>query len=164
MADKESVYQELNAIYGKAIPTRIAFLYNKMKLFLQAYGVAEFTLVNENILCRLVIDYFADIVRLKRFHNIKFTNKEKIVAYTAYWICRRKPIQFKLARIDDKHLFINEAFVATYIADEIADMSKKSSISEQLKHHLFYHLKYRLLDAQSFELAIKSYTEAMHGK
>jgi len=73
MADKKSAYQELNAIYGKAIPTRIAFLYNKIKLFLQAYGVSDFAFVNENILCHLVVDYFADIVRLKRFHNIKFT-------------------------------------------------------------------------------------------
>ena len=160
MPGKSSIYQELNGIYDKnSIPNRTAFLYNKMKLFLKSAKAEGFSIVNENILCHLVLDYFADIVRLKQFHGITFTNKEKIVAYTSYWLLRRKPIQFTAPRIDDGFVFVNEAFITSYIADEITDIAKKETVPDTLKEHLFYHLKYRLMDAQSFELIIKSYVD-----
>jgi hypothetical protein len=51
---KESIYKELSGIYDKnSLPNRIAFLYNKMKMFLQSFGASDFALVNENILCQI---------------------------------------------------------------------------------------------------------------
>ena len=47
------------------------------------------------------MDYFADIQRLKDFHGIELANKNKIVAYEAHWILRRKPIQIVKERSND---------------------------------------------------------------
>jgi hypothetical protein len=157
-----SIYRELCGIYkDDTLPSRAAHLRCKMNLFLQKLeqelGVENFAVVDDNILCHLVLDYFADIQRLKDFHGISNANKIKIVAYTSYWLCRRKPIQFTVP-VEGADVFINEAFVVSYIADELYAFTKWG-LSEKIKKNLFYHLKYRHLDPQAFELLIAAYLE-----
>ncbi len=59
----------------------------------------------EEILHQVVMDYFADVYRLKEFHKIENTNMAKILAYEAYWILRRKPIQMNCVSDAAKNIF-----------------------------------------------------------
>ena len=157
--EKTSIYQELCEIEGlsAAMPRRAAYLHNKMDAFIKKLNFQNNVVINENSLVHLVFDYFTDIVRLKTFQGIKHTNKEKIIAYTSYWICRRKPIQITTSRIDDKYVFINEAFTVSFIRDELMNMTENKMIPDIFIKHIYYHLKYRAHDAKSFELFIQSY-------
>ena len=65
-----------------------------MKLYIQEAGYGEHVVCNERIMLNVLLDYFADIFRLKDFHGIENTRTEKIFAYTAAWIVKRKPLQF----------------------------------------------------------------------
>jgi hypothetical protein len=154
----ESIYKELRGIYDKSVMSgRVALIYRRAEAFLDEIGATDIAVVNENVLCHLVLDYFADIVRLKQFHRIRHTNKEKIIAYTAYWVYRRKPIQLIKKRVDDKFTFINEGFITSIINEGVSKLLDGEDMPESLKAQVFYHLKYRLLDAQSLELMIKSF-------
>lgn len=66
---------------------------------------------NDRILYHVLLDYYADIQRLKEFHEIKHTKTDKNIAYLAYWILKRKPIQINNLVEEDKDIFINERFV-----------------------------------------------------
>ncbi len=68
-----------------------------------------------SLLNQAVIDYFADIDRLKNFHKIDKINYLKVHAYSAYWLLRRKPIQIIQEDEDTELAFMNENFVASYL-------------------------------------------------
>ena len=98
----------------------------------------------------------------KEFHNIKDTNKEKLYAYTAYWLLRRKPIQVK------NHFtgceFINEWFVTVYTMSQVPaarriDSGKNSENPTYNDFYklLFYNMKYRPISQQSLELMIEAF-------
>jgi hypothetical protein len=142
----------------KNMSLRCAYLQEKIVKFLGKFE--NFPLIiNKNNIAHLVIDYYTDIVRLKHFHGIKNTNKEKIVAYTAYWFCRRKPIQCTDTQVDEKCVFINEAFATIYICDELRGMVGGKEISDKFRKHIYYHLKYRPFDSKSIELMITAFRE-----
>jgi len=154
----ESIYRELCGKFdADTLPRRAAYLLNIMKLFLEAASASDNAFIDTKILAHVVVDYFSDIARLKDFHKITNTNKVKITAYTAFWICRRKPIQLTKDSSDFSYAFINEAFATTYIVDELSGMTTTAKTPEYLKEQLFYHLKYRQFDAQTLELMINSY-------
>ena len=39
---------------------------------------------NERIMLNVLLDYYADIFRLKEFHDIQYVRTEKIFAYTVF--------------------------------------------------------------------------------
>jgi len=160
--NSESIYRELCGKFDEdALPRRAAYLYNKMKMFLDESTASSCAFVDKRILAHVVFDYFSDIARLKDYHKIQNTNKAKIVSYTAFWICRRKPIQIMENRPDDSLSFINEAFTTSYIVDEMSNLVTTEKTTEYLKQQIFYHLRYRQFDAQTIELMI---TSQMFGK
>jgi hypothetical protein len=109
-----------------------------------------------------IIDYFVDIVRIKGFHGIDRVKKQKIYAYTAYWLLRRKPLQV-VDNFKDCE-FINEIFITYYIMS-LSSAAKGISSGEMKKNpsykdfqdFLFYYLTYRPVTQQSLELMIEAY-------
>jgi hypothetical protein len=157
MLHDASIYKELRGIYDRQqIPRRIAFLKSLMENYIRLSGSAGLAAVNDNLISAAVIDYFADIMRVKDFHNIEYTNREKIFAYTSYWLYRRKPIQLLGLQPDEVRAHINEAFISAFISDGILELSGGSYISGNIREHLFYHLKYRLVDAKNLEMLISA--------
>jgi hypothetical protein len=157
MLHDASIYKELRGIYDKQqIPRRITFLKKLMDNYIKLSGSEGLAVVNDNLISAAVIDYFADIVRLKDFHNIEYTNREKIFAYTSYWLYRRKPIQLIGLQPDEARAHINEAFISAFVSDAILEISGGKYISGNIREHLFYHLKYRLVEAKNLELLISA--------
>ena len=62
--------------------------------FIEEAGYESHVECNERILFSLILDYYADLLRLKDFHGIEWIRTEKSFAYLIAWIVRRKPLQF----------------------------------------------------------------------
>lgn len=123
---------------------------------------------NDRILYHVLLDYYADIQRLKEFHEIKHTKTDKNIAYLAYWILKRKPIQINNLMQEDRDIFINERFVCYIVTYECLQQKKKKSVSMKLDEEsakkydkyidlLLYFLKYRECSAQMLELLIETF-------
>jgi hypothetical protein len=118
--------------------------------------------INTKNLLRAVVDYFVDSMRIKEFHGIMHTNREKIYAYMAYWLLKRKPIQAV------KHFkgceFVNEVFVTNYILSLISetkdiddDAKEKNPAYDKFNTMLCYNLSFRIITQQSLELMIDAF-------
>lgn len=123
---------------------------------------------NDRILYHVLLDYYSDIQRLKDFHEIEHTKTDKNIAYLAYWILRRKPIQIDNLVEKDKDIFINERFVCYMIVYECLQQKQKKSESLKLDRQsaekydkyidlLLYFLKYREYSAQMIELLVETF-------
>ncbi len=171
---QEKYVELIKEIGKKEFVSRFAELQKQIDEFLAAAGYlnadgdegsAE---CNDRILYHVLLDYYADIQRLKEFHAIKYTKSDKNIAYLAYWILKRKPIQVTNAVEEDKDIFINERFVCYVITYECLQQKKQDAgfckLDEQqsLKYDkyidlLLYFLKYRECSAQMLELLIETF-------
>lgn len=125
--------------------------------FIKAEKLENDVIVNHECLNVVMLDYFADIARLKDFELIKRTNKNKITAFMAYWWLRRRPLQIITDRRDNEELvYINEKFVAAFLSKDFLFKNAKYLMEnpkcEQYLKHIYYHLKYRVYTAQTLEL------------
>ena len=117
---EEYTYEYIVKAFGKEkIDARYEHIKKRMIHFIARTGATDIYLLNESILKDTITDYFADIKRLKEFQNIEHTNKNKITAYMAYWILRRKPIQVTIDDCKYEFLYPNEQFVASLIMKEL---------------------------------------------
>jgi hypothetical protein len=146
-------------------------LFEEMTVFLKENNLSSAAYVDKLLLSNAIVDFYADIKRLKDFARIKNVNSQKTIAYIAYWLLRRKPIQINNAqdKIDDlselKGLTtLNEKFVLQYILNYLSVPEKKSHILERdeegLKNFcgtMLYYLVYRLRDAQSLEMMLMAF-------
>ncbi len=144
------------------ITLRFRDLLRYLQKFITFQKIAQSVKIDMNLLKKAVIDYFVDIVRIKKFHNIQQTRTEKIYGYTTYWLLKRKPIQVT-NEFGDCH-FINEKFVAAYLLSgmfsEKGITCKKSINKAALDEYIIlltYNLKYRQVTQQSLELMIKAF-------
>lgn len=162
---KELSYNELVSHFGEeTIQDRYKFLYDKMSEYIQARNIEDLVVINEDILQQMVMDYFADIYRLKSFHNIDKVNITKIVAYEVYWLLRRKPIQLiNYSNNNSKLTFVNEGFLTTFIAHECLEPRATAPMSSAQEDdfmnylkHVNYCLKYRYIDKQWLETVLYS--------
>ena len=167
MAETTSDYNEIVAHFTEeTIADRYRFLYDKMLKYIQERKWESYLEINEEILHQAIMDYFADIFRLKEFHNIEHANKSKILAYEIFWILRRKPLEIQRApqageksEAESRNLaFANEGFAVTLLANEFLAPRGQTPMSEEkeaaflgLLDHLYYHFKYRLTDKQNLE-------------
>ena len=158
-------YEAILNYFGETtVMNRYEYIYDKMKDYIHERNLESSLNINVNILQQAVMDYFADIYRLKEFHKIEHINKAKIAAYEVYWLCRRKPIQVNPGEQNQKLIFANEGFLTTFIAyecllpNEVEPLSEKQS-EEFLRflRQVNYHLKYRNYDKQCLELMIYSF-------
>ena len=121
--NKSYDYSEIIADFGKEkIEKRYETLYEYLDAFIKRHKYVGKVAIAESVLNQAVVDYFADVHRLKNFHHIEAINYLKIHAYTAYWILRRKPLQIIEDSLEDiDRAFVNEKFVASYLLDYLRE-------------------------------------------
>lgn len=155
----------LNAFGKDKIEKRYNTLQEYLLAFIKRKNYENKVNIAESVLNQAVIDYFADIHRLKNFHHIEAINYLKIHAYTAYWILRKKPLQIIKNDPNDTELaFVNEHFVASYLfqylrgdyTDVIIVENERVTYFEFIKN-LEYYLRYRVVTPQMLETMLEAY-------
>lgn len=144
---------------------RYIYLYEYLEAFIKRHKYEKKVCIADSVLNQAVIDYFADIYRLKKFHHIEAINYLKIHAYTAYWILRRKPLQIVEDDVNDIDLaFINEKFVASYLIqftrgedDAVVILEEERQTYLEFTKNLEYFLRYRLVTPQMLETTLEAY-------
>ena len=146
----------------KKFETRLNELIKTANEFIEEAGYSDNVECNERIMLNVILDYYADIDRLKQFHDVD------LVAYTVAWIVRRKPLQFIKYSDVEKDIFVNERFAAYLMINECMAGDSKKYIDKkyygQLKEYsdlLLYYFKYRECNPQVIELAIESFKLGM---
>lgn len=164
-------YEDLIERVGEErIQTRYQYLHAFISQFIDAFGrsdIKEKLCVNERILMHCVLEYFEDILKVKSAHELDHTNSPKVIAYTAYWILRRHPIQITLAAEDgenDDLVFANEKFVLsmlmsflTHGAETTPLLDKDLDIYKAFISSFYYFLKFRRVDPQAIEMILLSF-------
>lgn len=158
-------YDMIIDYFGKqTVEDRYKYLYDKMQEYINEREQQDILGIREDILHQAVMDYFADVYRLKEFHKIEHINITKIVAYEVYWLLRRKPIQINASHVDSKGVFANEGFLTTFIAHECLVPEEAEPMSREQEEafmkylkHINYHLKYRNVDKQNLEIMLYSF-------
>ncbi len=157
-------YRDILDTFGKdVIEDRSNWLKDLMDAYIKQEGIGEYVYVSETVFFHVIIDYFADIDRLKRFHNIDKTNVIKIYSYLVYWILRHKPIQVN-QNATEKHAFVNEMFCTEllrgFLFDDPANVPIRQESLESINdfiNTMSYFFKYRDYSAKSIELALISF-------
>lgn len=160
---KVSYNEILQQVGEKKFRERLTELTESANAFIEAAGYKGNVECNERIMLNVLFDYFSDIFRLKEFHHIEHVKIEKIVAYTAAWILRRKPLQFVRYTDEEKDMFVNERFALYFVLNECFGSGKlcvTSKYQQALDNYidmLLYYFKYRECNPQVIELAIESF-------
>ncbi|WP_033126679.1 hypothetical protein [Eubacterium sp. ER2] len=159
-------YEEIIKNFGREkLIKRYNTLRQYMEQYIQRTEYSGKVQIADSVLNQAVIDYFADIDRLKNFHKIDKINFTKIHAYTAYWLLRRKPLQ--IVEDDDENMelpFVNENFVASYLLQFMRGEDRNVVIRSEDRweydgfvKNLNYVLRYRTITAQMLETILESY-------
>lgn len=146
---------------------RIESLIQLANHLIETQQLTDYVQVNDDIIAIAVLDYFADIRRLKDFHNIEITRPVKVAAYTAFWILKRRPLQIikklddSLLKSSESPLYINEwfainiLFAYSFKTDVVlALLPEKREPLDIFIDTLHYNLTYRLYTPQSLELTL----------
>ena len=75
------------------IKERFVYLRESAKNYIRNNKIDKYVTFSDSILKEIVCNYFADIARLKPFHQIEKVNTIKIAAYTVYWLVKNKLLQ-----------------------------------------------------------------------
>ena len=163
-------YSDVISAFGKdKIEQRYKTLHECLSAFIKRQKYEGRVSIADSVLNQAVVDYFADIHRLKNFHHIEAINFLKIHAYTAYWILRRKPLQIIADdSLDVELAFVNEKFVLTYLLQYlrgdyetvIIAASERVTYFEFVKN-LEYFLRYRVVTPQMLETMLEAYQAGM---
>ena len=157
---------------------RFDFIERAARQFIHDRDVEEYVSVSLASIGNAVIDYFADIARLKDFHNVDRINPNRVAAYCAYWIYKREPLV--LCKEPDDELLeskpyladINEWFCTTLFLVMTYDMKKPlvgDGISvtkwKDIVNLINYYFVYRVVTQQSLELMLVALdTTSMYAK
>lgn len=164
--EKSYDYSSILSAFGKdKIEQRYNTLYEYLVAFIKRKKYENKVSIAESVLNQAVIDYFADIHRLKNFHHIEVINYLKIHAYTAYWILRRKPLQIVNDDIQDVELaFVNERFISSYLLQYLRGDFSTVIIAEserlayfEFVKNLEYYLRYRVVTPQMLETMLEAF-------
>lgn len=169
--NKKRDYQYLIRHFtAKKLKERWAFLVNTANLLIKSRQVEEYVLVNKKLIDEIVLDYFADIKRLKDFHGIKKVDLSKIAAYTAYWVQKKRPLHIKESVSEESYtnkpflIHMNEWFASYLLKSMVFDMGNRFINEEGLRkwnnfdNLLTYFLTYRVVTHQALELAVVAMT------
>jgi hypothetical protein len=154
-----------------SIGKRIEAVVARAEEFLRQCGYSDFSYVHIQYAENAVLDYFADIARLKMFHGISRVNKIKILAYSVYWVLRRKIIQMKFAENGETEAhfdakgygYLNEKFVKMWILEDLtAYLPEKNNVRNSEMFDVFaelleYFFIYRQYSPQDIELMITAF-------
>jgi hypothetical protein len=160
-----SDYMYVLKIFGEEkVNLRFEYLYKRIEKFLEVGDFGDSVILNEETLSQVVVDYFADIDRLKEFHGIECTNKTKRTSYLSYWFLCRKPLQLTKEPEEHKKIFINEKFVFSSLImdhiDTLCNIGSHTVLKEKVQEFIdtcMYYMKYRRYSAQSLELMLLSF-------
>lgn len=163
--DRTFSYDEIVKRVGKKkFEERLEELIKSANAYIQEAGYEDHVQCNQRIMLNVMLDYFADIFRLKEFHDIEKVRTEKIFAYTVAWLVRRKPLQFIHDTDEEKDMFVNERFAVYLLINECLLGGEKKFVSKEnlskLNEYielLLYYFKYRECNPQVLELAIESF-------
>lgn len=165
----EKVYTDYGSLleeFGEdVIHSRYAVFYEEIEEFAKSLGIRKSIRIDESILIHTVLDYFSDISRLKKFHQVRHINSLKVISYESYWFLRRKPIQIiSDDGPDDTMAFLNEKFVFSRIAKYLLGDGKTVVLRAESKKgfmnyldSLYYYLKYRDYDAKMLEMMLMGF-------
>ena len=147
---------------------RLSELIRSAESFISNAGYEKDVQCNERIMLSVVLDYYADIERLKEFHKIKNVRTEKIFAYLIAWILRRKPLQFIHYTEIEKDIYVNERFAVYILINERMPFDSGKYVAPKDENKLdayidllLYYFKYRECNPQAIELAIESFKMGM---
>ena len=154
-------YADILEEFGRdRIQDRFNDLYSSYKNFITDVRINDFTLMHA------ILDYFTDVSRLKRFHEISRANTFKVVSYEVSWLLRRKPLQV-LTDNNEKLVYVNEKFILSYIVSYLTQLVGSDfyeSLTPENKNSfdgfidsLYYYLKYRNCSSQALEFALLSF-------
>lgn len=157
-------YDDIADHFGETtIANRFKYIYEKMNQYIIERGLESRIAIDEGILHQAVMDYFADIYRIKKFHNIDRVNLNKINGYEIYWLLRRKPLQIISQKESERFVFVNEGFLTVFIAHECLMPDESAPRTEEQENafllyleHIYYCLKYRNIDKQWLETVLYS--------
>jgi len=155
-------YLKKNNVDLKRAAKRYAYIFFKMHLFIEQYDLKGKVIVNCRMLAEAIHDYYVDTIRVKDFHGIEYTNTEKVYAYEAYWLLRRKPLQVIEEFTGCE--FTNELYITLALSSAMAtekniarDKRGSNPTFKKFQDLLFYNLKYRPVSQQSLELMIEAF-------
>ena len=176
--DDAKNYEYLITAFGEdRIKSRYCLIESSAKRFIENLKYQDYVRINPHIIRKIILDYFADIKRLKDFHGITTkVEAEKIAAYTAFWICRRKPLSLtEIVNADILNQYpdlieINEWFAWSMLISMAFDIktrflqsSEVISLWNEFMRDVHYFLVFRTFTAQALELAIEACSvECMH--
>lgn len=168
-----SDYHELINFFGaEKLKDRFKFLFDSAHYLLKRYekdreDLSDYFSVNEFLLNEIIVDYFSDIKRLNDFHSIEKSQPEKVAAYTAYWVWRRKPIQVTGAFTDKMVAeypylkWINDIFASSLLISMVYDTSsyREGEDIDYNRYNYFqrllsYFFSYRAVNPQALELVV----------
>ena len=156
----------INRYSEQVIDERYEYLYKEIEEFIQNFEsinkqYEECLSINKFALIHAILDYYSDISRLKDFHAVDRANEYKILAYEAYWLLKRRPIQI-LKDQSEELVFMNEKFVLTYIISFLCqNITPENSTSPYMNSFIdsfYYYLKYRVYTPQDIEMIILAFT------
>lgn len=147
------------------IESKLKNINQELTVFLSDYSLNDKLKIDEVALTHAIFDYYTDISRLKKMHNIENVNEIKVCAYESFWLLRRHPIQIvNNPEQEETIVFANEKFVFSKISqflmhehvnDDIDPEHRKSVIN--FFDMLYYYLKYRDCNAQMLEMFLISF-------
>ncbi|MCM1126911.1 MAG: hypothetical protein NC429_10615 [Lachnospiraceae bacterium] len=147
------------------VQSRYQNIYQELETFISEYSLTDKLRIDETLLTHAVFDYYTDISRLKKLHQIKNVNEIKVCAYESFWLLRRHPIQITINPAGEEAIvFANEKFffskisqflMQEHVNDEIDPEHRKSIIN--FFDMLYYYLKYRDCSAQMLEMFLISF-------
>lgn len=149
------------------IEERFKTIYEYLLAFIEQNGLTDKVYVCVELLEHMLVDYFVDIYRLKKFHHIKKINDNKIHAYTAYWLVKDNVLQLvQKAEIEQKLTAVNEWMVVSYIMSylfgkdgtEVVINDKKHASLEDFKNNLLYSLRYRQYTPNTLETILIAFS------
>jgi hypothetical protein len=162
-------YKSIGMDGEEKLKNRFLFLYDTCDEWIKDHNLNEYVDFSEIVLHEVTLDYFADIVRLKEFHNLKLSNDIKVAAYTAYWMIKRKPLFY--VKDPDYNLIkenyylhdVNEWYCLNLMIKMVYDGSVQEESGKENRQRyieyldaLHYELKYRNTTPQALELSLIS--------
>ncbi|MCL1864991.1 MAG: hypothetical protein FWF73_04190 [Spirochaetes bacterium] len=148
------------------IHSRFKSLWDDTVTVIKNLKLEDSVYIDEESFQMFILDYFADIARLKDFQDIKHVNADKIYGYELYWFLRRHPVH--LIKNMPKGFNINEKIALGIFFPRIlkeAGYEYKKVLKNQDHHKkiivftnlLRYNFEYRTYTQQSLELMIEAF-------
>ena len=164
--DNYKTWKELSGSLGEDYITEyVSIIYRMAKVFYERMDIRNRAFFDEEIFDYCMIDTLYDLKRLKEFHEVDNISYERLLAYAAGWIIKRKPFQmikgYETHKNKQKYKYINEKFAFTLLMEAVGFSNAKYRIArgkgkkiERLLNRVLYHLRYRNSDPRTLELLV----------